>query len=94
MNQKQKIILAIFIPIIVFFIALIIANNLGYIERPITEEEAKAKYSSNPTLRKYVTTIRENNPFNWGKTWFVWMSYLILIFIFEYKLFGDKKKKV
>ena len=29
-NQKQKIVLAIFIPIIIFFIALIIANSVGF----------------------------------------------------------------
>lgn len=30
MNKKQRLVLAIFIPIIIFFIALIIANSLGF----------------------------------------------------------------
>lgn len=60
-NQNQKIVLAIFVPIIIFFIALIIANSVGYTE--ITRKTPEGSY-----LRKYLgeTTIyREGNPFDW-----------------------------
>jgi len=63
MNQKQKIILAIFIPIIILFFTLMIASVVGL-----------------------------GDPFNWGNTFYVWLIFLIIICIFEYKLFADKKK--
>jgi len=87
MNKNQKIILAIFIPIILFFIALIIANSLGYSvkTRTLTEYSYLDKYKG--------TTYREGNPFDMEKTWYVWGLYLIICFIFEYKLFADKKEK-
>jgi len=85
MNVKQKIILAIFIPIIIFFIALMIANSLGY--TAITRKVPEGSY-----LRKYLgETTYKGNPFDWQKTWYVWMLYLIFCCIFEYKLFEDKK---
>lgn len=64
MNQKQKIILAIFIPIIILFFTLMIASIVGL-----------------------------GDSFNWGNTFYVWLIFLIIICIFEYKLFADKKKK-
>lgn len=90
MNKTQKLILAIFIPIILFFIALIIANSLGYTE--ITRKVPEGSY-----LRKYLgeTTIyREGNPFDWQRTWYIWLLFLTLCCIFEYKLFADKKRKI
>ena len=33
-----------------------------------------------------------NNPFDWEKTWYVWLIYLIFVCIFEFKLFEDKEK--
>lgn len=65
MNQKQKIILAIFIPIIILFFTLMIASIVGL-----------------------------GDSFNWGNTFYVWLIFLIIICIFEYKLFGDKKRNV
>jgi len=75
-----------------FFIALTIANNVGYTERPITDAEADVKYTQLPSLKKYRTTIHEENPFDWGRTWYIWMGCFILCCIFEYKLFADKKR--
>jgi len=91
MNKNQKIILSIFIPIILFFIALMIANSLGYTEiiREVPENMSM--------FRKYIgttTTIYKGNPFDWEKTWYVWVLYLIFCCIFEYKLFADKKANV
>lgn len=82
--------MAIFIPIVILFITIGIANSVGYTEitRKVTE--------SNVFLRKYLgeTTIyREGNPFDWGRTWYIWVLSLTFCCIFEYKLFGDKKKK-
>jgi len=82
--------LAIFVPIIFFFIALVIANSIG-----VTGEikESKAYYEEMlnlPPTYKYITT---HDPFDWEKTWYVWMGYFVFCCIFEYKLFADKNKK-
>lgn len=80
MNKKQRLVLAIFIPIIIFFITFTIAYYTGstcIIRRTITGSPFGSK------------TIY--NPFNWEKTWYIWLLSAIIIFIFEYKLFADKK---
>ena len=89
MNKNQKIILAIFIPIIISFIALVIAKNLGY--TTITREVPE-----NSIWRTFGATINrhEGNPFDWENTWYIWVLYLIFCCIFEYKLFADKKANV
>jgi len=79
MNKKQKIILAIFIPIIIFFIVLLIASSVSV----TTGGYVKGKYFN------FVT--HTHDPFDWETTWYVWMLYLIFCCIFEYKLFEDKK---
>ncbi|PKP57767.1 hypothetical protein CVT91_09905 [Candidatus Atribacteria bacterium HGW-Atribacteria-1] len=70
MNIKQKIILAIFVPAIIFLAALTIA------------------YYLNVEDGGYSIT---HNPFDWGKTWYVWSFSLIGVILFEYELFEDKK---
>jgi len=87
MNKKQKLVLAIFIPIILFFIALMIANSLGYTvkTRTLTEYSYLDKYKG--------TTYREGNPFDWERTWYIWLIFFTFCCIFEYKLFEDKKEK-
>jgi len=89
MNKNQRIILAIFVPIIIFFITLLIANIVTYIP----------SYSGN--TKKYLTKYSESvgiyhahEPFNLDKTWYVWFLALALCCIFEYKLFADKKRKI
>jgi len=72
MNKIQKIILAIFVPSILYVIALAIAE-------PITWKPGK--------LRLYDTGVI----FYYG--WPVWLIFLIIVCIFEYKLFKDKKEK-
>lgn len=76
--------MAIFIPIIIFFIVLTVAYYTGF-----------TIYSEEVTIFGESTFLptRTYNPFDWEKTWYVWMLYLIFCCIFEYKLFGDKKKK-
>jgi hypothetical protein len=89
MNKNQKIVLAIFVPIIIFFIALMIANSMGYTE--ITRKTPEGSY-----FRKYLgeTTIyREGNPFDWGRTWGVWLVYSASCCLFEFLLFRDKKER-
>jgi len=66
MNKIQKIILAIFIPVILYVISLSIAES-------ITLDFALPDYL--------------------GETWSVWLVFLIIVCIFEYKLFKDKKEK-
>ncbi|MBA7580106.1 hypothetical protein ES708_21996 [subsurface metagenome] len=89
MNKKQKIILAIFVPIIVFFIALIIANDVGVTRGTEILSEDDILYR----LGKRTGTFYTHDPFDWEKTWYVWMFYLIFCCIFEYKLFADRKIK-
>ena len=87
MNKNQKIILAVFIPIVIFFIALMIANNLGY-----TEIARKVPESS--VFRKYLgetTTYYKSNPFDWERTWYVWFIYSVFCCVFEFLLFRDNK---
>jgi hypothetical protein len=86
-NKKQRVVLAIFVPIIILFITLVIANSVGYTE--ITREVPK-----NNVFRKYLgtTTIYyKGNPFDWERTWYIWLLSLTFCCIFEYKLFGNKK---
>lgn len=87
MNKKQRLVLAIFIPIIIFFITLGIANSVGYTE--ITRTLPEGSY-----LRKYFPTITKGNPFDWERTWYIWVLSLVFCCIFEYKLFANKEEIV
>jgi len=82
MNKKQKIILAIFVPIIIFFIALTIANSVG-----VTRVGGLHRFSQIPSKIPSHT----HNPFDWGKTWYVWLVYSASCCLFEFLLFRDKK---
>ena len=84
MNKTQKLILAIFIPIILFFIALTIADSVG-----VSSVGGLRQFSQKPSFPSHT-----HDPFDMGKTWYVWGLYLIFCFIFEYKLFEDKKRKI
>ena len=88
MNKNQKIILAIFIPIIILFITLLIANSVGYTvkTRTLPKGSVQRRFGS--------LTYREGNPFDWQRTWYIWLLSLTVCFIFKYKLFGDKKRKI
>jgi len=87
MNKKQKIVLAIFIPMIIFFIAYTIAYYTGVTTHSEKVTELFGRELPKPFFEKSYTY----NPFDWVKTWYVWMFYLIFCCIFEYKLFADKK---
>ena len=65
MNKKQKIILAIFVPIIIFFLALTIVYYTG-----IADEH----YTGRPRKPGSYTTI--HNPFDWGKN----LVYMIIYY--------------
>ncbi|HUS49255.1 MAG TPA: hypothetical protein VMZ91_03775 [Candidatus Paceibacterota bacterium] len=89
MNKNQKIVLAIFIPIIIFFITLTIAYYTGVTTHTEKVTELFGRKLSSPQF----FTRKTYNPFDWEKTWYIWMLYLIFCCIFEYKLFADKKDK-
>ena len=89
MNKNQKIILAIFIPIIIFCITLTIAYYTGVTTNYEKVTELFGRKLSKPSF----FSTKTYNPFDWQKTWYVWFLYLIFCFIFEYKLFADKKKE-
>ena len=80
MNKKQRLVLAIFVPVVVLFIALIIANSV--VVTGLTEIKGKR-----------IVRRTTSDPFDWENTWYVWLLALVFCCIFEYKLFGDKKRK-
>jgi len=90
MNKTQKIILAIFIPIIILLITLAIANSIGCtaITKTLPEDSVWRRYGM--TTRTY---YYKGNPFDWGRTWYIWLLALVFCCIFEYKLFEDKKER-
>jgi hypothetical protein len=89
MNKKQRLVLAIFVPVIIFFLTLTIAYYMGVTHEP---HSGKIQYSWGDSEGfSYTTTTY--NPFDWQKTWYVWVISSIFCCIFEYKLFGDKKRK-
>lgn len=86
-NKKQKIFLAIIVPLAIFFIALSIAYNITNEyqhfrpgEGRVTDRFARGDYS-----------IILHKPFDWGQTWHIWICTVVCVFFFEYKLFEDKK---
>ena len=87
MNRKQRLVLAIFAPIIILFIALMIANSVSYNPPARTTKKSRAGSVSSRGI------YRAHEPFNLDETWYVWFSALAFCSIFEYKLFEDKKKK-
>ena len=90
MNKKQRVILAIFVPIIILFITLVIANSVGY--TAITKTITLPEDSVWRTFGEMTThTYHKGNPFDWKRTWYIWFFSLTLCFIFEYKLFEDKE---
>lgn len=91
MNKKQRLVLAIFVPIIILFIALIIANIVGV--TCLTTVEILSEGDPFYELLGEVSssTSCTNDPFDWEKTWYVWLLSLVFCCIFEYKLFADKK---
>ena len=98
MNKNQKIVLAIFVPIIFFFIALAIANNLGVTSVMEIVSENDPRRSPPDIFDKYrqgppTITSHTHNPFDWGKTWYVWLVYSASCCLFEFLLFRDKKKR-
>ena len=90
MNKKQRLILAIFVPLIIIFITLVIANSVGHkaITIPLPEDSLLRKYGMGMTTRTY---YKKGNPFDWERTWYIWLLSLTFCCIFEYKLFEDKK---
>ena len=80
MNKKQRLVLAIFVPIVIFFIALTVANYAG-----VTVTYHGLRKPPLPIITK------NYNPFDLEKTWYVWLLFSIFVCIFEYKLFGNKK---
>jgi uncharacterized Zn finger protein (UPF0148 family) len=117
MNKRQRVILAIFIPVLFFFIALTIAYYASVEVVVITPEHSETfplptKSNLDPEI---VSNIRESegpdwqpgdyihidypavthkyyNPYDWQRTWYVWLLFLVFCCFFEYKLFEDKER--
>jgi len=118
MNWKQKIILAIFVPILLFSITYTFAYYVSVEEEVIqsaftttkksisklftdAEAKVKAEKAGNPdwqpsdseSLYTYhpAVTHKYYDPYNWQRTWYVWLLFLTFCCFFEYKLFEDKE---
>jgi len=116
MNKKQRVILALFIPILLFFIALTIAYYAsvevvitpGYTTSVPTspgmdpesalvkiiklQEERKDWQPGDPLYTHHPAIINKYyNPYDWQRTWYVWLLFLAFCCFFEYKLFEDKE---
>ena len=120
MNKNQKIILAIFVPVLLFFITLTSAYYArvevvitpGYTTSVPTNPNIKPEVAGAIKLfedaagypgwqpgdpaHKYYPTITNKyyNPYDWQKTWYVWILFLVFCCFFEYKLFEDKKRRI
>ena len=71
LNNKQKLVTGIFIPLILFLITITIAEDAGYV--PMVGRGERGVVGA----------------FNWDKTWFIWMSFLFFVGVFEFILFDD-----
>ena len=116
MNWKQKIILAIFVPVLFFSITYTVAYYVSVEEEVIqsaftstnssisklfADAEAKVEAEkagnldwqpSEPLYTHHPAVIHKYyDPYNWQKTWYVWLLFLTFWCFFEYKLFEDKE---
>ena len=91
MNKKQRLVLAIFVPIIVLVVTLTVAYYTG-VTSHTTSEKITSMFGRKLSSPHYFTTTTYNhNPFDIEKTWYVWFLFLIFVCVFEYKWFADKK---
>jgi len=113
MNKKQRVILAIFIPILLFFITLTIAYyaSVEVVITPGYTTSTPTSPSMEPGMVRVIKlfegpdwqpgdriythhpaiTHKYYNPYNWQRTWYVWLLFLTFCCLFEYKLFEDKE---
>jgi len=117
MNKKQRVILAVFVPVLLFFIALTIAYYISVEEIVISSSYTTSRSTSSTTDPKVLgiiklfedakgnpdwqpgdpiytdhpaVTRKSYDPYNWQRTWYVWLLFLVFCCFFEYKLFEDK----
>ena len=114
MNKKQRVILAIFIPVLLFFIALTIAYYVS-VEEVVVSSAYTTSVPKNPNIKPGIEGLIElfegtnrqsgdriythhpaithkyYNPYDWQRTWYVWLLFLTFCCLFEYKLFEDKE---
>jgi hypothetical protein len=76
-----------------------IANSVGVTVEIKTKDLLEGRYKWKSVVaplipaRPYYYRTYTHGPFDWEKTWYLWMFYLIFCCIFEYKLFEDKKER-
>jgi hypothetical protein len=75
LNRAQRLILAIVIPAILFVITAPIAAKTGAI-------------CSTVVVIDYAKECKEY-PFNWSKTWHIWLLYLMVVGVIEYILYSN-----
>lgn len=78
-NHKQKIVVGIIFPLILFVICYTIANDIGGTNVYVTG----GSYSGTKTF-----TTRGGSPFEIEDTWWVWVIFLSIVGYFEYKIWS------
>lgn len=91
MNKKQRLVLAIFVPVIIFFLTLTIAYYMGVTYVTHSGSSVRFPWEDSENSSEGFYTTKTYNPFSWQKTWYVWVISSIFCCIFEYRLFADKK---
>ena len=98
MNKNQKIVLAIFLPLVLLVASYGLSNVLldKKCPYPVNQlSELETSYGYMPMCSVYKLSnpgaVKDVSAFDFEDTWFIWGFALILISIGEYKLFGDKK---
>ena len=118
MNKKQRVILALFVPVLLFFVTLTIAYyaSVEVVITPGYTTSVPTSLNMKPEVAKAIklfedaagnpdwqpgdplythhpaVTNKYYNPYDWQKTWYVWLLFLAFCCFFEYKLFGDKER--
>ncbi|HKJ34338.1 MAG TPA: hypothetical protein VE912_10770 [Bacteroidales bacterium] len=74
LNNTQRMIVSIILPLILFIVSLAIANNIGY---------------HIVGVGTYSHIIHGGKPFAINDTWYIWVIYLAIIGYFEYKIWDQ-----
>jgi hypothetical protein len=89
-NKTQKLILAIFVPVIFFFIAVFVAKQID--PRFGLPRFGLLPVMTSKALRfSKAVDYRGSILFALGETWYVWLLYSASCCLFEFLLFRDNK---
>lgn len=85
LTQIQQIIVAIVVPIVLFLITYIIAYEASGYDVRVYYNDSFESFDREVNERHYT------GAFDWIETWYVWLTYVVTIGIFEYIIWNKKK---